>query len=102
MAQTWLALQSATTQLRTLCGRAGHEPSASLDATLQAALRKMWSDTGDALAVQYTGFSNLTSVSKSGPEDADRRKSLVQVHPPPCRSPPPVRVQPRRLPPHRA
>ena len=40
----------------------------------------MWSDTGDVISVQYTGFSNLTSVSKSpGVDDASARKSLVSM-----------------------
>ena len=34
--------------------------SGGLEATLQAALRKLWTETGDLLSIQYTGTANLS------------------------------------------
>ena len=66
MAQTVLALQSASEQLRGLCRACGLgevQPSASMQATLHATLRKLWTETGDAISMQYTGTSNLSKGS---------------------------------------
>jgi len=79
IAQTWLALQSAATQLAELADDLSSDELSSVDSSLQATLRRMWGDTGDVLSVQYTGFSNLSSVSKSsGLEETNVRRSFVQ------------------------
>ena len=69
MAQTVLALQSASEQLRGLC-RACELPgvdatlaTGGIEATLHASLRKLWTETGDLISLQYTGTSNLSKGS---------------------------------------
>ena len=82
MAQTVLALQSASEQLRGLC-RACELPgvdatlaTGKIEATLHAALRKLWTETGDMISLQYTGTSNLSKGSNITGEAA--RKSLME------------------------
>ena len=86
MAQTVLALQSASEQLRGLCRACGvgdDRASAGLEATVQAALRKLWAETGDAISIQYTGTSNLSkgsNITGDAPKKSmfDRASGLVE------------------------
>eukprot|EP00900_Chrysochromulina_parva_P000433 jgi/Chrpa1/10390/Chrysochromulina_OHIO_Genome00020297-RA len=82
MAQTVLGLQSATAQLRAL-GTACELPAAAntpaLETNLHAALRKLWTEAGDVISVQYTGTSNLSKGSGILGEDAsEKKKSLFE------------------------
>ena len=80
MAMTVLALSSASDMLRSLCAACEipeqRLASGGLEATLQAALRKLWTETGDLLSIQYTGTANLskgTNITGDTP-----RKSFVE------------------------
>ena len=67
MAQAVLALQSASEQLRGLCRACGlaavHGEEAPGENQVQAALRRLWTECGDQISIQYTGTANLSKGS---------------------------------------
>ena len=87
MAQTVLGLQSASAQLKALCSACdlpgAMAVTAGLETTLHAVLRKLWSDTGDVISLQYTGTSNLSkgfSITGDASKKSffDRASGLVE------------------------
>lgn len=80
MAQTMLALQSATHQMRALLAACDVDErlasGGEWEPLVQAALHKMWMETGDAISLQYTGTANLSKGSSI--TGGETKKSLIE------------------------